>query len=417
MEEVETKMIFSLRNNKKYPQAKEIARTLFNAGHRVLFAGGCVRDSILGNPSDDIDIATSATPEQIQALFPKTVAVGAQFGVIMVISQGNPFEVATFRQDQGYSDGRRPDGVLFSDEKEDALRRDFTVNGLFYDPFSETVLDYVEGQKDLKKGIIRTIGRPQDRFEEDKLRLLRAIRFSAKLSFTIEADTMRAIKTMSAQLSQISRERIRDEIFKIFHLEKTLPSLQLIVKTNLWPKIFPFKAEEKNFSFLAALPRQILPEFKLLGLCWENATHLIPTLSDNFRLSRRQNNYLDNLNFFLTHFKELPTWRLASILRAFRRDPISQILTFLDLWQKFFLPGEKELLNFIQSTYETHRDKLAVPGLLGGQDLIDMGLSPSAHFKEILFEAENLELEGALRTRAEALRWLTQIRGKYDSEI
>lgn len=410
-------MIFSLRSNKKYPQALLIAKTLFQAGHRVLFAGGCVRDSLLGNPSEDIDIATSATPEMIQALFPKTVAVGAQFGVIMVISQGSPFEVATFRQDQGYSDGRRPNAVLFSDEKEDALRRDFTVNGLFYDPFRDEILDYVEGQKDLSLGIIRTIGRPQDRFREDKLRLLRAIRFSAKLGFIIEKETLNAIKRMSSQLSQISRERIRDEIFKIFQLEKILPSLKLIKETNLWASIFPFEPKEENLCFLASLPRQLLPELKLLALCWDNAGALIPILSDDFRLSRRQSIYLDNLNFFLTHFNELPTWRLALILRALRREPVAQILTFLDAWQKFFLPEEKELLNFIQSTYKTHQGKLSVPGLISGQDLIDMGLSPSAHFKEILFEAENLELEGTLKTRAEALRWLTQIRGKYDSEI
>ncbi|MEP0842429.1 MAG: CCA tRNA nucleotidyltransferase, partial [Phycisphaerae bacterium] len=195
--------------------AGRIVRALKDAGHQALWAGGCVRDMLLGREPSDIDIATSATPEQIMALFKPTRKVGVQFGVVLVRKAGHWFEVATFRRDVNYADGRRPEQVVFTDAREDALRRDFTINGLFYDPITGQVIDYVGGQEDLRAGLVRAIGDPAQRFAEDHLRLLRAARFAARLGFQIEASTAEAVRAHAADLVRISPERIREELEKM----------------------------------------------------------------------------------------------------------------------------------------------------------------------------------------------------------
>jgi len=175
------------------PIAASIVKKLSSAGHIAYFAGGWVRDFLMERPSDDIDIATSATPEEVQALFPKTIPVGIAFGIVIVVEDGHQFEVATFRQDQGYVDGRRPQGISSATPEEDAQRRDFTINGMFYDPIEKKLYDYVDGQKDIKKGIIKAIGNPHERFLEDRLRMMRAVRYSTRFNFPIESDTLQAI--------------------------------------------------------------------------------------------------------------------------------------------------------------------------------------------------------------------------------
>ncbi len=186
-------------------EATEIVRTLRQAGHIAYFAGGCVRDRLLGKEPVDFDIATDATPERVQELFPRTVPVGAQFGVILVVSQGEEYQVATFRADGAYIDGRHPEGVVFTTPEGDASRRDFTINGLFYDPIDQHVLDYVGGEADLQRRLLRAIGEPRKRFEEDRLRILRGVRFGATLAFDIEPATWEAFAntrhafTMSAR--------------------------------------------------------------------------------------------------------------------------------------------------------------------------------------------------------------------------
>ena len=219
--------------------AIDIVKRLVAAGHVAYFNGGCVRDMVRGVEPQDIDIATSATPEEVQALFAKTVPVGAAFGVVLVLEGEHQFEVATFRSDDAYIDGRRPSAVHFGSPEQDARRRDFTINGLFYDPFPSStgaagvpacdptsgglgqpalpgqIIDFVGGRADIERKLIRTIGEPHERFGEDKLRLLRCIRFAANLAYEIDPSTFDAVKEMAPQINVVSAERIRDELIKL----------------------------------------------------------------------------------------------------------------------------------------------------------------------------------------------------------
>jgi len=194
--------------------ALSIVRTLRDHGFEAYLCGGCVRDMILGREPADFDVATNAVPDQVEALFDKTLAVGKSFGVVIVVINGYEIEVATFRKDSAESDGRRPDSVTFSSKEEDALRRDFTINGMFYDPLTDRILDFVGGQEDLKKGIIRFIGDPNQRIEEDKLRLMRAIRFASRFEFSIDPESWEAIKRHVQEIRVVSEERVADELLK-----------------------------------------------------------------------------------------------------------------------------------------------------------------------------------------------------------
>ena len=185
-------------------------------GFAAFWVGGCVRDFLLGREPQDFDIATDAKPEQVEKLFKRTIPVGKKFGVIIVVEGGHQFQVATFRAEADYQDGRRPEKIIFANAEADALRRDFTVNGLFYDPLTEKIHDWVGGEKDLRAKIIRTIGEPEERFGEDHLRLLRAVRFAAQLNFEIEPKTFAAIQKLAPKIKLISAERVRDELIKLF---------------------------------------------------------------------------------------------------------------------------------------------------------------------------------------------------------
>jgi poly(A) polymerase len=196
--------------------AASVVRRLQQAGFAAFWVGGCVRDFLLGREPQDYDIATDARPELIEKLFKKTIAVGRKFGVMVVVEDKQQFQVATFRAEAEYRDGRRPEKVVFANAEADALRRDFTVNGLFYDPLTEKIHDWVGGEKDLRAKIIRTIGAPEERFAEDHLRLLRAVRFAAQLGFEIEPRTFAAVKALAPKIKLISAERVRDELIKLF---------------------------------------------------------------------------------------------------------------------------------------------------------------------------------------------------------
>src|SRR5476651_475925 len=196
--------------------AQEIIKRLQHAGFAAFWVGGCVRDFLLGREPQDFDIATDARPEQVEKLFHKTIPVGRKFGVMIVVEGGHQFQVATFRSEADYQDGRRPEKIIFANAEADASRRDFTVNGLFYDPLTKKIHDWVGGEKDLRAKIIRTIGKPEERFGEDHLRLLRAVRFAAQLDFEIEPKTFAAVKKLAPKIKLISAERIRDELLKLF---------------------------------------------------------------------------------------------------------------------------------------------------------------------------------------------------------
>ncbi len=220
--------------------AIKIVKTLQNARYQAYFAGGCVRDQLLGVTPKDYDITTDARPSEIEALFERTLDVGKAFGVVVIILNGMQFEVATFRAEHNYSDGRRPDVVTFSNTpQEDVIRRDFTINGLLYDPIADRVLDFVDGEKDLKAGVIRAIGDPNKRFDEDHLRLMRAIRFAARFNFELEDSTRSAISINSWKLNRISKERIREELVKILISPRPVWGINMLYATGLINNIIP----------------------------------------------------------------------------------------------------------------------------------------------------------------------------------
>ena len=223
----------------KPDSAIEIVQLLRNASHEAYLVGGCVRDMVMDIEPADYDIATSAHPEQIMKLFPRTAAIGARFGVVLVIHHNHDFEVATFRSDEAYVDGRRPTGVVFTDAKTDVLRRDFTINGLLYDPIEKKILDFVHGREDIANKVVRAIGDPFRRFEEDKLRILRAVRFGARLGYAIEPETWKAVCAMAPQIHQVSVERIQGEIVRTLTEGRARHGVELLHKSGLLREVLP----------------------------------------------------------------------------------------------------------------------------------------------------------------------------------
>ncbi|MFT5317583.1 MAG: poly(A) polymerase [Chlamydiales bacterium] len=253
--------------------AKMIVETLVKAGYVAYYAGGWVRDFVLSHPSDDVDIATSAHPEEVMALFPHTYAVGAAFGVVVVLVDEHQFEVATFRRDDCYVGGRKPESVTFTDPKEDALRRDFTINGMFYDPLTETIYDFVGGREDLKKEVIRAIGNPYERFEEDRLRMIRAVRFSVRFGFPIEEETVEAIKAHAETLlPAVSVERIWQEFCRMIQDRTFAQAVPIMAELGLLSVIFPvlrgtaLEDIEKRVSVVADFPEDCPPILFLMEL-------------------------------------------------------------------------------------------------------------------------------------------------------
>src|SRR3989454_3184882 len=223
----------------KPDSATEIVRELRSRGHEAYLVGGCVRDMVMAIEPADYDIATSATPEEVVKIFPRTESIGAQFGVILVIYQGHAFEVATFRSDDAYVDGRRPTGVTFTDAKQDVLRRDFTINGLLYDPIEDRVIDHVNGRADIDAKLVRAIGDPFARFQEDKLRILRAVRFGARLGYRIEPRTWESVRAMAPKIHQVSSERIREELTRILTEGQAARGFRLLDESGLRKEILP----------------------------------------------------------------------------------------------------------------------------------------------------------------------------------
>lgn len=227
-----------------YDVALSVLTKLYENGYTTYFAGGWVRDFLMDHPSDDIDIVTDATVEEIQALFPKTIPVGINFGIVIVVEKRHQFEVATFRKDQGYKDGRRPIGVDKATPEEDAERRDFTINGMFYDPLQEKLYDYIGGQEDLKKGVIRAIGNPHERFLEDRLRMIRAVRYASRFHFLIDQETLKAILDHADSLfPAVAMERVWNEFTKMAAFSNFDVALITLHRLNLLPVIFPMLSD------------------------------------------------------------------------------------------------------------------------------------------------------------------------------
>ncbi|MBI3302961.1 MAG: CCA tRNA nucleotidyltransferase [Deltaproteobacteria bacterium] len=436
-------------------QARAIVHTLREHGFTAYLAGGCVRDKLLGVEPKDFDVATSARAADVQRLFAHTVPVGAQFGVVLVMCDGNPVEVATFRSDGLYLDGRHPVNVRFSDPREDAQRRDFTINGMFYDPVTEEVIDYIGGQQDLAAGIIRAIGDPYARFSEDRLRLLRAIRLAARLGFTIEKATFAAIQELAPTIVDIAWERIGDEVLKI--LTETCPepsrrsgarrAFLLLSESGLLQAILPeieamrgveqspdFHPEGDVFVHTLLLldkldhPSETLALGALLhdvakplcraqkgeritfyGHC-EKGTEMAVAICQRLKRSRATWERVAYLVKNHLRLLSAPDMRIATLKRFLHEDGIKELL---ELARIDALSSSGDLCPYEfcrRKLAELGPEQIAPPRLLSGHDLIALGLPPGPRFKEILSAVEEAQLEGRLLTREEALAWVRQSR-------
>jgi len=425
-----------------YQAAEEIVKQLHRHGHTAYFAGGCVRDALLKIPVEkDIDIATDARPEKIQAIFPNTRAVGAHFGVVLVENAGIQFEVATFRTDLSYSDGRRPDAVIFSCPLEDARRRDFTVNGLFYDPIANNLIDYVSGAADLKNSILRAIGSPEQRFKEDHLRLLRAVRFAAALGLRIHPETWQAMVNKSALIQKVSMERISAEISRMLTRKGADAALDLMHTSGLLVEIIP------EVSAIIGIPQPpaFHPEgdvFHHVKLMFRSAQFPISdTLAmaillhdigkaPTFRFDRHADIGADmahNIMIRLKFSKEKihQVWQLVkyhlrfmhvhqmrnSTLKKFLR--IENFPIHLELHRLDCVASHGILDNYtfcLKKLDEFGQDTLSPKPLITGRHLISLGFEPGPIFKTILSDIENRQLENKITNPEDAL---TYVKEKY----
>lgn len=419
--------------------ARRIVEKLRLHNHEAFFAGGWVRDFLLGRKPKDIDIVTSARPEEVRRLFPKSAAVGAAFGVILVRCYGRSFEVATFRSEGPYLDGRHPASVALAGPREDAQRRDFTVNGLFYDPIAERVIDYVQGLADLRRRRIRTIGSAHERFAEDKLRMLRAVRFACTLDFTVVPETMQAIRRHAPEILQVSWERIRDELLSMLESPARGRGLDLLQESGLLAHILPevealrgipqppeYHPEGDVYTHtrmaleLLRRPSRILALAVLLHdigkpPCYskdtqirfhghaEHGARMAEQVCRRLRMSNDETAQVRDLvhgHLRFMHAKEMR----PGTLRRFLSLP--HINDHLELHRVDCLASHKNLDNYLFCRRELKKMRSEPPPplrLVTGDDLIAMGYEPGPIFREILAAVEERRLEGSLRTRAEAV--------------
>jgi poly(A) polymerase len=425
--------------------ARSIVERLRAKGFEALYAGGCVRDRLLGMTPHDYDVATSARPEQVEALFPRTVPVGVQFGVIIVLEQGAEIQVATFRGDGAYHDGRHPESVRYTDAEGDSRRRDFTVNGLFFDPIEERILDFVEGRRDLESRLLRAIGDPSERFAEDKLRLLRAVRFATTLGFEIDPVTWREILAWSPEIHAVSAERIRDELVKILLSPNRLRGFDLLDESGLLRQVLPemealkgcdqppeFHPEGDVFVHTRLMLSMLAPDASLplvLSVLFHDIGKPPTRVVDEtgrirfnghegvsagmtLRLLQRlrfPNEVIDAvIPAVRLHmsFKDVPNMRVATLKRMMARPTFEEEL---ELHRVDCLASHGMLDNhamLIAKREEFGREPLVPPPLVTGHDLIALGWKPGRRFAEVLQAVQTMQLEGALTSREEALEWI-----------
>jgi putative nucleotidyltransferase with HDIG domain len=433
--------------------AISIVRRLRERNHEAYLVGGCVRDLLLGREPADYDVTTEAKPEEVMKIFPQTYAVGAQFGVVLVpykngdgsSGQEKAVEVATFRCDVGYSDGRHPDEVRFSkDAREDVERRDFTINGLLLDPLKDEVLDYVGGREDLQRRLVRTIGDPARRFAEDKLRMLRAIRFAARFEYDIDPETFASIQRFAPNIHQVSRERVRDELTKMLVEGRARRAFLLLDQSGLLKEVLPeisvmkgveqppqFHPEGDVFVHTLLLLEK-LPPSPTATLAWGALLHDVgkpPTFKvapdrirfdghvevgvkmaeDILRRLRFSNEDADQIIALVkNHMRFADATKMKeSTLKKFIRMP--KFEEHLDLHRMDCLSSAGDLTsyNFTREKLETMPAEVVSPApLLTGKDLIAAGYEPGPRFKEILTAVEDAQLEGTLGSKEEAQRYV-----------
>lgn len=423
-----------------------MARRLRDAGHLAYFAGGCVRDRLLGKDPKDYDIATSATPAEVLRIFPGANEVGAHFGVVIAKSHGHAVEIATFRTDGSYRDGRRPESVTYSSPEDDARRRDFTINGLFEDPENGDVIDYVGGRSDLEAGILRAIGTPAERFAEDSLRLLRALRFAVTLDFEIEPATWSAITDHADGLRRIAAERIRDEFSRIITLPARARALEMLVRSGLihhfLPEIMaligceqpPEWHPEGDVFIHTKIMLAMLPAEAPLELCLAVLLHDIakpPTQTrdadtgrirfnghealgatmtrDILNRLRYPNQVIDDVSFMVSRhmqFMNVRHMRVATLKRfmAASTFPLELELHRVDCASS---NGCLDNLDFVLAKRTEFASAPLIPTpLVTGRDLIELGLTPGPRFRELLDFLQTEQLEGRMNHRESALAWI-----------
>jgi len=451
--------------------AVQIVERLQRTGFAAFWVGGCVRDFLLGREPGDYDIATDAVPDEIERLFPKTIAVGRKFGVMVVVEQGEQFQVATFRAESDYQDGRHPNQVSFGDPQADATRRDFTINGLFYDPVRQTLRDWVGGEADLRARVIRTIGKPEARFAEDHLRLLRAVRFAAQLGFEIESETLAAVRTLAPKIRTISAERVRDELVKLFKPGQavlcppreeagygahgvarpaTIASrgLELLHETGLLAEILPeiaaclaceqspdYHPEGNVFNHLCLMLAQLPADAHPL-LPWAVLLHdvakpvtaerdpatgsihfyrherigaeMAVDIMTRLRFPKQQ---IEDVATAVRHhmqFKDAPKMRKATLRRMLLR-PTFRLELALHRLDCLGSHRRLDVHEFMLAELATlNRQPQIIPPFVTGDDLLALGLKPGPEFGAMLSEARDLQLGEELKTREEALGWLRQ---------
>jgi poly(A) polymerase len=430
--------------------ADHICQTLRAAGHQAYLVGGCVRDILLNREPVDYDIATDATPDQVQKIFPNSLAVGAQFGVMIVTEGAEQVEVATFRSDVGYSDGRHPDQVVYAKSpEEDVRRRDFTINGLMLNPANGEILDFVQGRKDLEGHVVRAIGDPEKRFREDKLRMLRAVRFAARFAYTLDPATFAAIRELASEIDQVSAERICDELTKLLTDGAARRGFELLDATGLLPQVLP------EIAHMKGVPQP--PEFHPEGDVWTHTLIMLEGLEANssptlawgvllhdvgkpptfrpasetgdrirfdehvevgvrmaeaichrLRFSNEETEQIMALVANHMRFKDVTRMKVSTLKRFARlnRFPEHLELHRLDCLSSH---GSMDAYQFVQKFLtETPPEEVRPLRLINGEDLKELGFRPGPAFKEILEAVEDAQLSGHLGTREQAIAFVQE---------
>lgn len=429
--------------------AIEILKSLHSHGHEAYFAGGCVRDKLRGVEPKDFDIATSAGPKEVQNIFTKTIPVGIQFGVVMVVEQEMAFEVATFRTESNYLDGRHPGTVKFSTLEEDAKRRDFTVNGLYFDIKTQKVIDLVGGQKDLEAKIIRTIGEAENRFGEDHLRMMRVIRFACQLGFEIEDKTLEAVKKYSDLIVRVSPERIRDELTKTLISTQSSRGIKLLDETGLLkhflPEIEKMKGVEQPCEYhpegdvfvhtlmlldgLNNAPIELAMGCLLHDVAKPNTfvraqdrirfhghdvlgAEMSEAICKRLTFSNAQTKLICELVAQHLRFKDASKMKISTLKRFLSMDRFD---LHLELHRLDCMASHKKLdaYYFCKEKWEELKALPPPPlKLVTGKDLISFGLKPGPQFSEIIRRVEDHILEGIIKTREEALEFVKSLLSK-----
>ena len=421
-----------------------IVKRLREKNFSALFAGGCVRDMLMGSVPEDYDIATDARPDDIINIFERTVPVGIHYGVVLVIENGFEFEVATFRSDGTYTDGRHPDTVTFCDARGDALRRDFTINGMFYDPINDEHFDYVGGREDMQARLIRAIGNPSERFNEDRLRMIRAVRFACRFDYKIEDQTAEAIKKLYDKILTVSMERTRDELRKILTGPSPHTGIKMLDDLNLLNEILPEVTAMKGVR----QPENYHPEgdvftHTLLTLSelaasqtsvdsWELAMAVLlhdigkPVtfeIADRIRFNNHDNigadmsericerlkmsnaekeriTWLVKMHLYLRHAQQM---RISKLKRLFAHEGYPELAELYKV-DSLASTGDLEDYNFCQNMFEELQEEEIKPEpLITGNDLIAMGLKPGPIFSKVLDAIKDDQLEQKITTKEEAL--------------